>query len=130
MLRLIKLNTKLSSDLAAKLKARGGAPIDCMKDFAIFGDFSLSLKLIKTFHIDGIQFQEEMLRKKLTPGKMILRYIAKRMLPGPTDDPSEFYNELIIVFRGNYQHSYAHAACFVRKDFQNTKQLIFLDCKN
>ena len=41
----------------------------------------------------------------------------------------EMYDEIIVVFQGQVNHNYSHAACFVRSgDFKGVKQLTLLDC--
>lgn len=50
----------------------------------------------------------------------------------PLDDDDELYvhRALILIFHGSADEEYAHAACFVRKDYRNSKQILLLDCKN
>ena len=43
----------------------------------------------------------------------------------------ETHRQLVLVFHGNVDFDFAHAACFVRThDYRNTKQMLLLDCKN
>ena len=59
------------------------------------------------------------------PGKVISDYIKKLILD------EETYKDLVIVFHGNNEVNFAHAACFVRtNDYKNSKQMLLLDCKN
>ena len=67
-----------------------------------------------------------------SPGKVVLDFIHEQML-GPKDKRplnTETEDILIIVIHGCKNEEFAHAACFVRKDYCSTKQLLLLDCKN
>ena len=60
-----------------------------------------------------------------SPGKVISDYIKKLIL----DD--ETYKQLVIVFHGNNEVDFAHAACFVRThNYFKNRQMLLLDCKN
>ena len=63
--------------------------------------------------------------KHRSPGKVISDYIKKLILD------KETYKQLVVVFHGNNEVNFAHAACFVRtNDYKNSKQMLLLDCKN
>ena len=49
VIRLIMAHFRFGTERAARLKARGGVPVEIFKDFMINGDKSFSLTHIKTF---------------------------------------------------------------------------------
>ena len=104
--------------------------MDCFTDFAIFGDQSVSVELLRSFRIDDEDWIEQLKELKMAPGQFIIDFAKTFLFPSADRDESECLKELIIVFRGNFIENYSHAACFVRKDYCNTKQVVLLDCKN
>ena len=53
--------------------------------------------------------------KNRSPGKVISDYIKKLILD------EETYKQLVVVFHGNNEVNFAHAACFVRtNDYKNS----------
>jgi hypothetical protein len=43
----------------------------------------------------------------------------------------ETHKQLVVVFHGNNEVNFAHAACFVRThNYFKNKQMLLLDCKN
>ena len=61
-----------------------------------------------------------------SPGKLISDFVKKLILD------EETHNQLVVVFHGNNEVNFAHAACFVRThNYHNkVKQMLLLDCKN
>ena len=56
---------------------------------------------------------------------MIFDFIKKLILD------KETHKQLVIVYHGNKEVNFAHAACFVRThNYFNNKQMLLLDCKN
>ena len=98
---------KINSEFAAMIKSKGGVSMDCLQDFAIFGQYSYSFDLVARFTQKKIA--EVNLKKgtKLSPGKVILNYIVKKLLL------EKEFKQLVIVFHGNMVESFAHAACFI-----------------
>jgi hypothetical protein len=43
---------------------------------------------------------------------------------------TDTHSAIILVSYGRVNEDFAHAACFIRKDFRGSKQLLLLDCKN
>jgi hypothetical protein len=86
--------------------------IQALTDFAINGDRTYSFKRIAQFsrsrinHVNGLRKELGLTTK--SPGKVISDYIKKLIL----DD--ETHKQLVIVFHGNNEVDFAHAACFVR----------------
>jgi hypothetical protein len=60
-----------------------------------------------------------------SPGKVISDYIKKLILD------EETHKQLVVVFHGNNEVDFAHAACFVRThNYFKNRQMLLLDCKN
>ena len=140
------------------MKIRGGLTVEMLRDFAFFDNQSYSLKHLRTFTKDEplrphvslgqtiMDFIASLMIEKKPPkqrkGKEIdikKDIINLGMIDFVKNDEDEemkneeekkLYTEIIIIFQGKIDYDFAHAACFVRQDNNNLKQLLLLDCKN
>jgi len=128
-MRLMMDYFRFDQEMAAIVKtARQGMPIKIFKDFLIFENMSYSLEFMKTF-------SKELARAKgdgIPACDSVMEFVKNKMLPSTTSVAVEEILEkvLIMVMYGSDEVAFKHAACFVRKDYKNTKQLLLLDCKN
>jgi hypothetical protein len=97
---------------AIRLKSRGGVAIQALTDFAIKGSTSYSFTRLTGFSLQNIlkvnQQNKRLGIEEKSPGRLIYDYVKKRIL----DD--ETHHQLVIVYHGNFDYNFAHAACFVR----------------
>ena len=125
----MQLHHHITIDDAIKLKSRGGVAIQALTDFAIQDDRTYSFKRIAQFSRTRIN-RVNALRKDLglttkSPGKVISDYVMRLILD------EETHKQLVVVFHGNVDFNFAHAACFVRtRNYRGMKQMLLLDCKN
>lgn len=129
VVRLMQRHHKMTVDDAIKLKSRGGVAIQALKDFAIKDDTAYSFKRIAQFSKSWINHVNETRkargRSTKTPGKVVFDFIKKLILD------KETHKQLVVVFHGNNEVNFAHAACFVRThNYFKNKQMLLLDCKN
>ena len=109
VIRLIMMDHKITLDDAIKLKSRGGVAIQALTDFAIQGDRTYSFKTIAEFSRTCIDYLN-CLRKYIgltikSPSKVKSDYIKKLILD------EETYKQLVVIFHGNNEVNFAHAAC-------------------
>lgn len=98
--------------------------MDCLQDFAIFGHHSYSFNLVARFTQKKIAQVNLKKGTKLSPGKVVLNYIVKKLLV------EKEFKQLVIVFHGNMVESFAHAACFIYQKYYHSDQFLLLDSKN
>ena len=129
VIRLMQLHHRITRDQAIALKSRGGVAIQALTNFAIHGNETFSFKRIAQFslrHINGVNaWRRERGLSTKSPGRVIADFAKDLILV------KETHKQLVLVFHGNVDFDFAHAACFVRThNYRNMKQMLLLDCKN
>jgi len=129
VIRLMQLHHRITRDQAISLKSRGGVAIQAHTDFAVHGNETFSFKRIAQFslrHINSVNaWNREHGHSTKSPGRVISDFVKDLILV------KETHKQLVIVFHGNVDFNFAHAACFVRThNYRSMKQMLLLDCKN
>jgi hypothetical protein len=129
VVRLMQIHHRITVDDAIKLKSRGGVAIQALTDFAIHDGRTYSFKRIAQFSRTRINrvnaFRKDLGLTTNSPGKVVADYVKKLILD------EETHKQLVVVFHGNVDFNFAHAACFVRTlNYRSMKQMLLLDCKN
>jgi hypothetical protein len=129
VVRLIQSHHKITLEEAIRLKSRGGVAIQALTDFAIQGNTTYSFTRLTGFSLQNIlkvnRRNQSLGIEAKSPGRLIYDYVKDLILD------KETHHQLVIVFHGNVDFNFAHAACFVRThNYRNMKQMLLLDCKN
>jgi len=113
------------------MKALGGIDFDSLHQFAVAHEGAYSFVKVESFSRRTILDERDQLRdakdnayRKYTPGHLIIKYVTDHMIK------TDYFKDLVIVFRGQIWDHFAHAATFKQFTYNGVKQVAFLDCKN